>query len=75
MLHKSTTVSSNDSININHRKISLTGTDNYNSKLSKVIQFDEKITQFFNISENLQENHKKTYFRQIYSGALRVNFK
>ena len=42
MLHNSTPVSTSDSMNTNHRQISLTGTDLYNSKLSKVIQFDKK---------------------------------
>ena len=42
MLHNSTPVSSSDSMNTNHRQIALTGTDLYNSKLSKVIQFDKK---------------------------------
>ena len=53
-LHNSTPVSSNDPMNTNHRQIYLTGTN--------VIQL---ITQIFNISENLQENHKKIYFWYI----------
>ena len=37
VLHKSTPVFSNDLINTNHRQISLTRTDHFNSKFSKVI--------------------------------------
>ena len=33
MLHKSKSVSSNDPMNTNHRQVSLTGTDHFNSKL------------------------------------------
>ena len=42
MLRKSIPVFSHGSINANHGQISLTGTDHYNSKLSKVIQFEKK---------------------------------
>ena len=42
MLRKSTLVSTHGSKNGNHRQISLTGTDHYNSKLSKVIQIEKK---------------------------------
>lgn len=37
----------------------LTGTDHWNSRLSKTIQVEK--TTFFNISENLQENQQKYY--------------
>ena len=42
MLHKSKLASSNDPMNTNHIQISLTGTDHFNSKLSKNIQFEKK---------------------------------
>ena len=66
MHYKSAPVSSNDSINTNQRQVSLTGTDHYDSKLAKVVQFEKKITEFFNISENLQENHPKNYISGIF---------
>ena len=59
MLRRSTPVFSNYSINTNHRQMSLTGTDHYNSKLSKVIQFEKKQSQNISILENHQ---KKLYF-------------
>ena len=53
VLCKSTPASSHDSINVNHRQISLTGTDHYNSKLSKVIQFEKKqLLNFLSATES-----------------------
>ena len=43
VLRKSKSFSSYDSINANHRQISLTGTDDYSSKLYKVILFEKKL--------------------------------
>ena len=43
----------------------------------EVIQLEKKtITQFFNIWENLQENHQKTGVKCFWriSGLLKVNF-
>ena len=59
MLCKSTPVSSHDLITANHRQISLTGIDHYNSKLCKV-------THFFNIWEPLQENLKSTTYTTVF---------
>ena len=42
VLPKSTSVCSNNSINNSRRQISLIGTDHFNYKLSKVIQFEKK---------------------------------
>ena len=53
-----------NSKNAKHRQISLTGTDHYNSELSKV--WEKTITQVFDIWKNLQENHKKIYISGIF---------
>ena len=64
VVYKSKIVSTNEAININHRQISLSWADHFNSKL---FSFRKKtFTQFFNISENLQESYKK-YIFLIYS--------
>ena len=47
VLRKSTPVSSHNLINANHRQISLAGTNHYNSKLSKVIELEEKNHSIF----------------------------
>ena len=66
MLRKSTPVSSHDSINANHRQISLTGTDPNNSKLSKVIQVEEKQSLSFSIFEKICKRIvRKLYFSCI----------
>ena len=50
---KSAPVSSHDSINALLREISLTGTDHYNFKLSKVIEFGKKQLLNFLIFEKI----------------------
>ena len=47
VFHKFTRVSSNNPININQIKISLTRTDYFSSKLSKVIHFEETQSLIF----------------------------
>ena len=64
VLHTSKPVFFNDPINTNHKQISLTGTDNFNSKLFSLRK--KQSFSFFNISENLQENHRKLYFWYVH---------
>ena len=77
VLSRSTPVSSYNSINANQRQISRTRTDQYNSKLSKVIQFEKKQSLNFLIFEKICKRiikKKKTIFL-VYSGPLKVNFR
>ena len=63
MVHRSTSVSSHYSINANHRQRSLTGTNHYDSKLSKVIQFEKKQSLNTLIFEKISNRIiKKTIF-------------
>ena len=57
VLHKSRPVFSNDPINTHHIHIPLTGTDQFNSNLSKVIQFEKKQSlSFLNFKQSLGES-------------------
>ena len=76
VVYKSKIVSTNEAIDINHRQISLSWADHFNSKL---FSFRKKtFTQFFNISENLQESYKKYIFLiysfcpTVYNGLYRI---
>ena len=63
MFRKSKSVPSNDLINTNHRQFLLT------ELITLILSYSvwaKAITQFFNISENLQENHEKLYFWYIH---------
>ena len=69
VLSRSTPVSSYNSINANQRQISRTRTDQYNSKLSKVIQFEKKQSLNFLIFEKICKRiikKKKNYISGIF---------
>ena len=75
MFHKSAPVSSNDPINTNHIQISQTGTDHFNSKVSKNIQFEKKRSLSFLIFDKVCKRIIKKTKYLVYSGPLTVNFR